>query len=163
MPLQISFAEGQSDFDTSRRLFLEYAETLGFSLCFQGFDEELETLPGKYAAPNGAILLAWDELDCAGCVGLRPLSETVCEMKRLYVKPAYRSTGLGRLMAEKILRFAKESNYSKIMLDTLSSMESAQGLYRSLGFSETEPYYHNPHQDVVFFEKILAEPKLKKS
>ncbi|MAF55053.1 MAG: hypothetical protein CL909_03070 [Deltaproteobacteria bacterium] len=88
MPLRINFAEGQSDFDISRHLFLEYAETLGFNLCFQGFDEELESLPEEYATPNGCIVLAWDELDCAGCVGLRPLNDTVCEMKRLYVKPA---------------------------------------------------------------------------
>ena len=155
MVVQINFAQSQSDFDNARRLFIEYAETLGFSLCFQGFDEELENLPGKYATPDGCILLAWDELVCAGCVGLRPLSETVCEMKRLYVKPDYRGTGLGRLLAEKILRFAKEKNYSKIMLDTLSSMESAQALYRSLAFFETEPYYNNPHPEVVFFEKTL--------
>ena len=152
MTLRVNFAEGQSDFDIARLLFLEYAETLGFSLCFQGFDEELENLPGKYAIPNGCILLAWDELDCVGCVGLRPLSDTVSEMKRLYVKPAYRGTGLGRLLAEKILKYAIESNYSKILLDTLSSMESAQGLYRSLGFAETAPYYHNPHPEVVFFK-----------
>ena len=160
MPLRINFAESQSDFDISRLLFLEYAETLGFSLCFQGFDEELENLPGKYATPKGCILLAWDKLDCGGCVGLRPLNDTVCEMKRLYIKPAYRGTGLGRLLAEKILKFANESNYSKIVLDTLSSMDSAQGLYRSLGFAETDPYYHNPHPDVVFFEKKLADPKI---
>ena len=160
MPLRVNFAEGQSDFDIARLLFLEYAETLGFSLCFQGFDEELENLPGKYALPNGCILLAWNEFDCVGCVGLRPLSDSVCEMKRLYIKPAYRGTGLGRLIAEKILKFAIESNYTKIMLDTLSSMESAQGLYRSLGFAETTPYYHNPHPNVIFFEKILEDTKL---
>ena len=155
MPLRINFAEGQSDFDIARLLFLEYADTLGFSLCFQYFDEELENLPGKYALPNGCILLAWNELDCVGCVGLRPLSDTVSEMKRLYVKPAYRGTGLGRLLVVKILKFAIESNYSKIMLDTLSSMESAQGLFRSLGFAETTAYYHNPHPEVVFFEFVL--------
>ena len=160
MRLRVNFAEGQSDFDIARLLFLEYAETLGFSLCFQGFDEELGNLPGKYALPNGCILLAWDELDCVGCVGLRPLSDSVSEMKRLYVKPAYRGTGLGRLLAENILKFAIESNYSKIMLDTLSSMESAQGLYRSLGFAEIAPYYLNPHPNVVFFEKILNDTKL---
>ena len=160
MPLRINFADSQNDYDSARLLFLEYAETLGFSLCFQGFDEELEKLPGKYSLPNGCLLLAWDELNCVGCVGLRPLSDTVCEMKRLYIKPAYRGTGLGRLLAEKILKFAIKSNYTKIMLDTLSSMESAQGLYRSLGFAEIAPYYHNPHPKVVFFEKILNDAKL---
>ena len=113
MVVQINFAQSQSDFDNARRLFIEYAETLGFSLCFQGFDEELENLPGKYATPDGCILLAWDELVCAGCVGLRPLSETVCEMKRLYVKPDYRGTGLGRLLAEKIVQFGAEKNTLK--------------------------------------------------
>ena len=160
MPLRINFAKSQSDFDTARLLFLEYAETLGFSLCFQGFDEELESLPGKYALPNGCIIQAWDELDCVGCVGLRPFGESASEMKRLYIKPAYRSKGLGRLLAENILKFAIKSNYTKIMLDTLRSMVSAQGLYRSLGFTETAPYYHNPHKDVVFFEKILNNTKM---
>ncbi len=116
MSVKIYFAESQKDYEHARLLFLEYADSLGFSLCFQGFDEEL---------------------------------------KSLYVKLAYRGIGLGRLLAEKILRFAKEKNYSKIMLDTLSSMESAQALYRSLGFFETEPYYNNPHPEVVFFEKTL--------
>ena len=152
MSLRVNFAEGQSDFDIAHLLFLEYAETLGFSLCFQDFDEEVENLPGKYSLPNGCILLAWDELDCVGCVGLRPLSDTVSEMKRLYVKPAYRGTGLGRLLSDNIMKFAIESNYSKIMLDTLSSMESAQGLYRSLGFAEVVAYYNNPHPEAVFFE-----------
>ena len=160
MSLLINFAESQSDYDTARQLFLEYADTLGFSLCFQGFEEELENLRSKYALPNGCILLAWDDLDCVGCVCLRPFSDTVSEMKRLYIKPAYRGTGLGRLLTERILKFAIKSNYTKIMLDTLSSMESAQGLYRSLGFAETKPYYHNPHPNVVFFEKILNDTKL---
>ena len=160
MPLRINFAESQSDFYTARILFLEYAKTLGFSLCFQGFDEEVENLPGKYALPNGCILLAWDKMDCVGCVGLRPLSDIASEMKRLYIIPAYRGKGLGRLLAEKILKFAIESNYTKTMLDTLSSMESAQRLYRSLGFAETAPYYRNPHPNVVFFEKILNDTKL---
>ncbi len=155
MSVKIYFAESQKDYEHARLLFLEYADSLGFSLCFQGFDEELKNLPGKYSEPEGCILLAWEHSSCVGCVGLRPLSNTVCEMKRLYVKLAYRGIGLGRLLAEKILRFAKEKNYSKIMLDTLSSMESAQTLYRSLGFFETEPYYNNPHPEVVFFEKTL--------
>ena len=156
MSVNISFAETKSDFENTRKLFLEYAETLGFSLCFQGFDEELDNLPGKYSAPDGCILLAWDELDCVGCVGLRPLSDTVCEIKRLYVRPVYRGTGLGRSLAEKVLCFSNDNKYSKIMLDTLSSMKSAQALYKSLGFSKTEPYYDNPHPDVVYFEMELA-------
>ena len=95
MSVRIDFANSPADFDNARKLFIDYAESFGFSLSFQGFEDELGHLPGKYAAPIGCILLAWDELDCVGCVGLRPLSDDVCEMKRLYVKPLYRGTGLG--------------------------------------------------------------------
>ena len=90
MSVRIDFAHSPADFDNARKLFIDYAESLGFSLSFQSFEDELEHLPGKYAAPEGCILLAWDELDCVGCAGLRPLSDDVCEMKRLYVKPLYR-------------------------------------------------------------------------
>ena len=163
MSFRIDFAVGHNDFYIARLLFLEYAETLNFSLRFQGFDKEIGTLPGEYAIPSGCILLAWEDLDCVGCVGLRPLCETASEMKRLYVKPAFRGKGLGRLLAENILKFAIENNYTKIMLDTLNSMKSAKGLYRSLGFAETAPYYYNPHPDVVFFEKILNDMKLSRN
>ena len=112
-------------------------------------------LPGKYAAPEGCILLAWDELDCVGCAGLRPLSDDVCEMKRLYVKPLYRGTGLGRLLAENIVQLGIDKKYTRMQLDTLNSMQSAVGLYKSLGFVETDQYYNNPHPEVVFFELTL--------
>ena len=95
MSVRIDFAQSPADFDNARKLFIDYAESLGFSLSFQGFEDELEHLHGKYVPPEGCILLAWDELDCVGCAGLRPLSDDVCEMKRLYVKPLYRGTGLG--------------------------------------------------------------------
>ena len=104
MSVQIDFAHNPADFDNARKLFIDYAKSLGFSLSFQCFEDELEHLPGKYAAPEGCILLAWDDLDCVGCAGLRPLSDDVCEMKRLYVKPLYRGTGLGRLLAENLWR-----------------------------------------------------------
>jgi hypothetical protein len=94
MSVRIDFAHNPADFDNARKLFIDYAESLGFSLSFQGFDDELEHLSGKNAVPGGCILLAWDELNCVGCAGLRPLSDEVCEMKRLYVKPLYRGTGL---------------------------------------------------------------------
>jgi len=155
MSIHIDFAESAIDFDNARQLFIEYADSLEFSLCFQGFEEELENLPGKYAAPEGCILLAWDVLECVGCVGLRPLNQNVCEMKRLYVKPAFRSTGLGRFLAEKIVKQSRQKNYLKMRLDTLSSMKYAMKLYRSLGFVETDPYYNNPHPEVVFFEITL--------
>ena len=158
MSIRIDFAESTIDFDKARQLFLEYADSLGFSLCFQGFEEELENLPGKYASPDGCILLAWDELECVGCVGLRPLNQNVCEMKRLYVKPAFRRSGLGRFLAEKIVQQGSQKNYVRMQLDTLSSMKYAMKLYRSLGFVETDPYYNNPHPEVVFFEITLDKP-----
>lgn len=155
MSVRIDFANSPADFDNARKLFIDYAESLGFSLSFQGFEDELEHLPGKYATPKGCILLAWDELDCVGCVGLRPLSDGVCEMKRLYVKPLYRGTGLGRLLTEKIVQLCFDKKYIKMQLDTLNSMQSAVGLYKSLGFVEIDQYYNNPHPEVVFFELTL--------
>ena len=159
MSVRIDFADSVNDFDIARNLFIDYAESLEFSLSFQGFEQELEHLPGKYAAPGGCILLAWDELDCVGCAGMRPLSDNVCEMKRLYVKPVYRGTGLGRLLAEKIVQLGREKKYSRMQLDTLNSMHSAVELYKSLGFIETDPYYKNPHPEVLFFELNLMKPQ----
>jgi len=155
MSVRIAFAQSPADFYNVRNLFFDYAESLGFSLSFQGFEVELEHLPGTYAAPEGCILLAWDELDCVGCAGLRPLSDDVCEMKRLYVKPLYRGTGLGRLLAEKIVQLGIDKKYTRMQLDTLNSMQSAVGLYKSLGFVETDQYYNNPHPEVVFCELTL--------
>ena len=155
MSVRIDFANSPADFDNARKLFIDYAESLGFSLSFQGFEDELEHLPGKYTAPEGCILLAWDELYCVGCAELRPLSDDVCEMKRLYVKPLYRGTGLGRLLAEKIVQLGIDKKYTRMQLDTLNSMQSAVGLYESLGFVEKDQYYNNPHPEVVFFELTL--------
>ena len=158
MSVRIDFANSPSEFDNARKLFIDYAESLGFSLSFQGFEDELGHLPGKYAGPIGCILLAWDELDClgcVGCVGLRPLSDDVCEIKRLYVKPLYRGTGLGRLLTEKIVQLGIDKKYTRMQLDTLNSMQSAVGLYKSLGFVEIDQYYNNPHPEVVFFELTL--------
>ena len=153
--VQIDFAHSQADFDNARKLFTDYAESLGFSLSFQSFENELGHLPGKFAEPEGCILLAWDELDCVDCAGLRPLSDDVCEMKRLYVKPLYRGTGLGRMLAEKIVQLGIDKKYTRMHLDTLNSMQSAVGLYKSLGFVETDQYYNNPHPEVMFFELTL--------
>ncbi len=133
MSVRIDFAHSPADFDNARKLFIDYAESLGFSLSFQGFEDELEHLPGKYAAPEGCILLAWDELDCVGCAGLGPLSNHVCEMKRLYVKPLYRGTGLGRLLAEKIVQLGIDKKYTRMQLDTLNSMQSAVDSISLLG------------------------------
>lgn len=134
--------------DQVRNLFTEYATSLGIDLCFQNFNEELQTLPGEYCAPRGALLAATVDGQFAGCCAMRPLDTVdytnACEMKRLYVRPAFRGLGLGRIMVENILESARLAGYGCILLDTLDDMESARALYEELGFSEIPPYYFNP-------------------
>ncbi len=136
------------DFDSVRQIFREYAQALGVDLCFQHFDEELAGLPGEYAPPRGALWLAKVDGELAGCCALRPLDAAdypgAAEMKRLYVRPAYRGMGLGRQLAEAALDTAREAGYACVLLDTLDDMESARSLYEDLGFAEIPPYYHNP-------------------
>ena len=138
-----------------RELFIEYAQSLGFSLCFQDFDQELNELPGRYAPPQGQLLLASVGAAAAGCVALRPLEEGVCEMKRLFVRHDFRGTGLGRLLATAIIEAAKEAGYSKMRLDTLASMKEATRLYQSLGFHPIAPYRDNPLDGALFLELDL--------
>ena len=137
------------DWRDTRDIFTEYARSLTVDLCFQGFDEELAQLPGDYAPPRGALLLAKIEGVVAGCCALRPLDAAdypnASEMKRLYVRKAFRGFGLGRQLAEAILDKAREAGYSCVLLDTLDDMEAARALYEELGFEEVPPYYHNPH------------------
>lgn len=135
-----------ADIETVRTLFVEYGESLNFSLCFQGFDEELASLPGSYAPPGGRLLLAEVAGDTAGIVGLRPAEMTgACEMKRLYLRPAFRGLGLGRRLAETVIAAAREAGYGKMVLDTVvETMSEAGALYRDLGFVEIPPYYGNP-------------------
>jgi len=134
--------------DETRLLFREYAEQLGIDLCFQGFEDELAALPGDYSAPNGVLLLAYVDGDLAGCGAFRPLYDVdyanACEMKRLYVRRAFRRFGLGRLIAQALIDRATQAGYSAMLLDTLDDMEAARGLYASLGFEEVPPYYYNP-------------------
>ena len=133
---------------TVRALFLEYSRSLGVNLEFQDFEHELATLPGDYAEPRGAILVAWVDGAVAGCCALRPLDTAdypnASEMKRLYVRKAFRGFGLGRELAEAILDRARQAGYACVLLDTLDDMESARALYTDLGFEEIPPYYHNP-------------------
>jgi putative acetyltransferase len=139
-----------------RILFKEYADWLGFDLCFQNFAEELAQLPGDYAPPGGRLYLAVQDEAIAGCVGLRPLAPPgICEMKRLYVRPPFRKRGLGRMMAEKVIDDAREIGYKRMCLDTLSWMTEALRLYESLGFVYIEPYRHNPMEDATYLELTL--------
>ncbi len=145
-------ADGPADIETIRTLFVEYGESLNFSLCFQGFDEELAALPGKYAPPGGRLLLAEIAGDTAGVVGLRPADmDGACEMKRLYLRPAFRGLGLGRRLAETVIAAAREAAYGRMLLDTVETMAEAGALYRDLGFVEIPPYYDNPTPGVHFY------------
>lgn len=134
--------------DATRTIFREYAASLNIDLCFQDFDAELARLPGEYAMPQGALLLALVDGEVAGCGALRALPEAdypdACEMKRLYVRPAFRRFGLGRLLAQALLDRGLQAGYHTLLLDTLDDMEAARGLYASLGFEEIPPYYFNP-------------------
>lgn len=131
-----------------RSLFEDYQIDLGIDLCFQGFADELDGLPGEYAEPAGALVLAFVDGAPAGCCALRPLINSdhinACEMKRLFVRPAFRGFGLGRLLVDEILSLARLAGYSNMLLDTLSDMEAARALYQEAGFIEVAPYYHNP-------------------
>jgi len=133
-----------------RRLFAEYADAIQVDLCFQGFDRELAELPGRYAAPEGLLLLALEGRTPAGCVALRKIGDGICEMKRLYVRPKFRRSGLGQKLAETVIGFARGAGYARMRLDTLASMKPAIALYESLGFKRTAPYYHNPNGNAVF-------------
>ncbi len=140
-----------------RALFREYAASLSFDLCFQEFQQELAALPGAYGPPEGCLLLARQDDQPAGCVALRKLGEGVAEMKRLFVRPPFRCRGIGRRLTETVIGEARRIGYRSIRLDTVSSMKEANALYRSLGFTETEPYTYNPLPDAVFFQLKLPE------
>jgi putative acetyltransferase len=146
--IQLITPSTPAEYQATRQIFQEYAQQLGVDLCFQNFDAELETLPGDYAEPQGALLLAMVDGQLAGCCALRPLDSVdypnASEMKRLYVRNSHRRLGLGRQLAEAILDAARVAGYHHVLLDTLSEMESARALYEDLNFEEIPPYYHNP-------------------
>ena len=138
-----------------KSLFREYARTLKIDLCFQGFDSELDGLPGKYALPKGRLYLAYWEGVAAGCVALKPLSEERCELKRLFVRPRFRGLKIGRALVERIIGDAAACGYREIVLDTLPRLTGAAALYEKLGFRPVAPYYDNPIPDALYFGLVL--------
>ncbi|HJY27354.1 MAG TPA: GNAT family N-acetyltransferase [Pyrinomonadaceae bacterium] len=144
------------DIANARTLFEEYEASLGISLCFQNFDQELKGLPGKYASPDGLLLLATENDELAGCIALRKLSPGTCEMKRLFVRPGFRAHGLGRVLVETIIDEARKLGYTHMRLDTLPGlMDKAIALYRSFGFVDIAPYCQNPVEGAKFMELEL--------
>jgi GNAT superfamily N-acetyltransferase len=154
--LTFTQAHSSDQIAQARELFLEYAESLGFSLCFQGFDNELAGLPGDYAPPDGRLLLAECQGQLAGCVALHRLGSDVCEMKRLYLRPQFRGKGLGRALAERIIAEGRQVGYKRMRLDTVEPvMKDALAMYRKLGFKEIAPYRTNPIAGAKYMELEL--------
>ena len=146
-------AQTPGQVEQARALFLEYAESLGFSLCFQSFDKEVAGLPGDYSPPDGRLLLVEHEGKVAGCAALHKLSDGVCEMKRLYVRPEFRGKALGRALAEHVIAEARAMGYTRMRLDTIvGKMDPAIALYRELGFREIPPYRENPIPGAIYME-----------
>ncbi len=158
--IELKYPDTPELIDAARELFREYARSLEVDLCFQNFDAELAALPGEYAAPGGHLLLAFVDTALAGCGAFRAAAEAdyanACEMKRLYVWPAFRRFGLGRLLAQRLMDEARRSGYSVMLLDTLDDMEAARGLYGTLGFEEIAPYYFNPIAGAHYLKADLS-------
>jgi ribosomal protein S18 acetylase RimI-like enzyme len=154
---QIFHAQTADHYQWVRRLFQQYADSLGFDLEFQDFSRELAALPGEYAPPRGCILLAARAEEYIGCVALRPLENSICEMKRLYVVPGFRGQKIGRALAEGIIDEARKIGYTHMRLDTIGTMTEAKSLYLSLGFRSIKPYRYNPLDKPTYFELDLRQ------
>lgn len=152
---EIRVATSAEQYQVVRLLFEAYERALGFSLEFQNFDEELEQLPGRYAAPGGCILLAYQGEQPVGCVALRSLAPGICEMKRLFVLPDARGLHVGRALAVVVIEQARALGYRKMRLDTIEALRQANALYAALGFQPIAAYCHNPFPDARFFERVL--------
>lgn len=148
---------GQDMIEKIKQLFLEYVHSLKVDLSFQNFEEELNTLPGKYGQPRGILILALVNGKEAGCIALRNISEDICEMKRLYVRDCYRGLGIGKKLITIVIQEALKMNYQYIRLDTLPMMKNAQALYKSLGFYDIGPYVYNPIDGAKFMELKLEK------
>jgi GNAT superfamily N-acetyltransferase len=156
MPLEFIQAGSPDEIEQARGLFREYETWIETDLCFQSFARELAELPGKYAPPDGRLLLAFQDEQLAGCVALRKIGEGVCEMKRLFLRPDFHGKGLGRRLIDQVVQEAREIGYQRMRLDTLPPrMNKAIELYRRLGFKEIEPYYENPVTGALFMELQL--------
>lgn len=155
--IEFKHIASQDMIEEIKQLFLEYAQSLKIDLDFQGFETEFKTLPGKYAPPEGVLILALVDGKVEGCIALRKISEDICEMKRLYVREDYRGLGIGRSLITMILEKAIKLNYLYIRLDTLPTMKKAQDLYISLGFYDIEPYVYNPITGTRFMELKLKK------
>ena len=155
-PIDIRFPATPEEITMVRELFREYERSLGFDLCFQDFSRELAELPGSYAPPNGWLLLVTGGSMPAGCAGIRKISEGVCELKRMYVRPEFRAQRLGRRLAVLLIAEARRIGYEKMRLDTIRTMVEAIGLYHSLGFRNVEPYYNNPVAGALYMELDLS-------
>jgi ribosomal protein S18 acetylase RimI-like enzyme len=148
--MNIEIKEAQSNIQDIKVLFEEYTSSLGIDLTYQNYDEEFSNLPGKYARPSGRLYIAYSDKIAAGCIGLRKIDAQICEMKRLYVRNQFRGFRIGKMLAEQVIVEAKAIGYNSVVLDTLSTMESARKLYKNLGFVEIAPYYDSPIHDTHF-------------
>ena len=153
--VKLSIVKSPKQIKIAKALFKEYAESLEINLDFQDFEREFKELPGEYNPPSGRLILAYDNSKPAGCVALKKLNNEICEMKRLFVKPEYRKKEIGKILTKKIIAEALGIGYSKMRLDTISSMKAAIHIYRSFGFYEIEPYYNNPVKEAIYFELEL--------
>jgi putative acetyltransferase len=153
--IKIEAARSREQIEQIRQLFLEYARSLGFDLCFQDFQTELDNLPGEYSAPDGSLHIAHFNNVPAACVAMRRFGNDACEMKRLYVKPQFRKLGIGRKLAERVIADARKAGYERMLLDTIGTMTEAIALYKSLGFAEIESYRFNPLEGARYFELKL--------
>jgi len=153
---EVCFATAPEELDQARILFREYADQVDAPCCFATFNSEVESLPGEYALPTGRLLLARKGSEAAGCVAMRRLDPSSGEMKRLYVREAFRRDRLGRTLAKLVIASAREQRYRRLLLDTLPKMQEAIALYRSLGFVERGPYCDDPTPGAIFFELSLS-------
>ncbi|MBK7885011.1 MAG: GNAT family N-acetyltransferase [Chitinophagaceae bacterium] len=152
---EIIIATTNKEYEAAAKLFREYADWLNIDLCFQNFEEELVSLQQMYAPPCGGIVLYKNENDFIGCAGIRKLDHEICELKRMYVQPAFHKKEIGKALLKEAIALAKKLNYKSIRLDTLNHMQVAISLYKKFGFKEIAPYYHNPNNTALFFEYFI--------